>query len=310
MRLNLISFGHSQGGKQMAKPNDLSALVRPSSGLIAAVLLITALIGGKALADTPQTNRMNAAIAEVDAAIAKDAAFFVRIQAELLSYDRVLQMRMARGAIAGQETQRLLQQRAEDLVKGTVGGAAGVAEEREEAKLFFASIENAAAASPHWPNLQPPELYRAYVSVVLARARKAHEAALAAGRGAAQPLDDAYRALELTRGKDGDPTTTPFSDPYGRVYAALGVPEPPTTTPVTAPPSRLEVNIDRPGQNITVLELATHDVQGCESACEKNASCRAFSFEYSVAPGAKARCALKNGVPAPRRDPCCISEVK
>jgi hypothetical protein len=159
------------GRKANGEAKRLSALVRPSSELIAAVLLITALIGGKALADTPQTNRMNAAIGEVDAAIAKDAAFFVRIQAELLSYDRVLQMRMARGAIAGQETQRLLQQRAEDLVKGTVGGAAGVAEEREEAKLFFASIENAASRSvAAWSICGAPSTPRAKCSTCWSRA--------------------------------------------------------------------------------------------------------------------------------------------
>ena len=92
-------------------------------------------------------------IDELNSAAGQDAILLARIHAQLVSYDRVLQMRTARGALTSQQADSLLQRRLDDLAKAPSAPTAQTREEREEAKLFFDFIERTAASSAHWPSV-------------------------------------------------------------------------------------------------------------------------------------------------------------
>ena len=104
---------------------------------------------------------------------------------------------------------------------------------------------------------------------------------------------------------------TPFSDPDSRIFAALEHPDKPQIPPMVGPPpSSLEFNVNRPGSDLTSLELSVASPLECKAACERNAGCRAFTFVNPGVQGPNARCWLKNGVPLALPDPCCTSGVK
>ena len=72
----------------------------------------------------------------------------------------------------------------------------------------------------------------------------------------------------------------------------------------------IEYSIDRHGGDFRNFDTTT-DAAGasCQSACEAEHRCRAWTY---VRPGyisAAARCYLKSKIPRPRRKPCCISGV-
>ena len=72
----------------------------------------------------------------------------------------------------------------------------------------------------------------------------------------------------------------------------------------------IELNTDRPGSDITTLELDKPKALLCHDACQANNECTAWTY---VKPGiitAKAHCRLKNAVPDPKRSSCCISGRK
>jgi hypothetical protein len=269
--------------------------------LIFAALITTYLLGAAAA--------QKAEIQELDKAATQLANLLARVHRQLESFDRVLQMRVGRGVLSNQQAADLLAKRADDLAKGTVSATTQLAEEREEAKLFFDAIERAAATSPKWPTLQPPQYYRALVSVILDRVRKEHEAALSAGKNPAQPLDDAYRAVALTHGWERL-AETPFTNPHSRLFAALEASQPPVMPDAVAPAGRLEFGVDRPGQDLSMLELPSAKAADCAAACEKNANCRSFTAAYPESKSGKMRCWLKSGVPVQRSDFRFVSEVK
>jgi hypothetical protein len=265
------------------------------------LLLLAALVAG---AEIGRAGAQTPALDKLDAVVDQAVALLTRVRQQLIVYDRILQMRVARGALTPEQAAAQLRQRADDLAEGA-GTAAAQENEQQEGDLFFATIEKA-ANTPHWPALQSPAYYKALVGVILDRARADYARRLAAHQDPSQALDDAYRALALTRGQE-HLETTPFSDPDSRVFAAMDFPNPPAMPPVTAPPSRLEFRVNRPGQDIKILDVESGDPLECERACKENAECRAFTF--SLATSGKARCGLKNGVPAAHADPCCVSEV-
>ena len=256
---------------------------------------------GLAQAQTPEFEKLNKAVND-------SAALSVRVFSQLHSYDRVLQMRLARGALDGAQMMAMLRQRAEDLAKRSVTDATQRSEEQQEAKLFFDAIERA-TASARWPSQQKPEYYRAWAAVVLERVRPQHAAALANDGNAAQPLEDAYRVLLLTQGRE-EAGPTPFAIPSSRITTVMDMPNSSEIPPATVPPSRREFGMRRAGQDVAVLELATSDSAECQRACESNASCRAFSFKFPDDEGQKAVCSLKGSVAPPEADACCVSWVK
>jgi uncharacterized caspase-like protein len=72
----------------------------------------------------------------------------------------------------------------------------------------------------------------------------------------------------------------------------------------------LEVNQNRPGMDYKNFVLATPDPRLCQSACQSDGLCRAWTYVAPGNQGAGARCWLKKGVPPARESSCCISGVK
>ncbi len=71
-----------------------------------------------------------------------------------------------------------------------------------------------------------------------------------------------------------------------------------------------EFSIDRAGGDYRTFDLEP-DATGrsCQTACEAENKCRAWTYLRPGYVGASARCYLKNQIKPPRRRPCCISGV-
>lgn len=83
----------------------------------------------------------------------------------------------------------------------------------------------------------------------------------------------------------------------------------PDSRPTQAPPDGLEWGINRVGFDYTWFRVRP-DPALCRMACESDPSCVAFTY---VKPRVKARsalCQLKNAVPRPTHDDCCVSGIK
>lgn len=72
----------------------------------------------------------------------------------------------------------------------------------------------------------------------------------------------------------------------------------------------LEVDTNRPGMDFRSFDLSTADPKLCEQACARDNRCRSFTYVKPGVQGRNARCWLKSGVPASRRDTCCVSGLK
>lgn len=74
-----------------------------------------------------------------------------------------------------------------------------------------------------------------------------------------------------------------------------------------------EPNTDRPGSDYTNFTIPPFSggARACDTACDDDARCRAWSFVRTPGlPGAGGQCWLKDRVPAPTPDACCVSGVK
>lgn len=80
--------------------------------------------------------------------------------------------------------------------------------------------------------------------------------------------------------------------------------------PPPPPAPKMEVNTDRRGLDYTSFDLSAPDPALCLNRCEQDTACRAWTYVKPGVQGPKARCWLKNAVPAPLRDACCVSGVK
>jgi hypothetical protein len=67
---------------------------------------------------------------------------------------------------------------------------------------------------------------------------------------------------------------------------------------------------DRPGGDYLKFEIRSGDPAVCATRCERDARCLAWSFSYPRTENALATCWLKNKVPPPTEDDCCISGVR
>lgn len=83
-----------------------------------------------------------------------------------------------------------------------------------------------------------------------------------------------------------------------------------TTPAATAPPPVGQNGIDRPGQDYKNFDLSAPDPAACRKACEAEAQCRAWAYVKPGVQGPSARCWLKNAVPPPVKDACCVSGVR
>jgi len=84
-----------------------------------------------------------------------------------------------------------------------------------------------------------------------------------------------------------------------------------TTAPSPAyPASSLEWNVNRPGSDYNSFDLPTPSPDSCQSSCMNDPACVAFTYVNPGVQGPNARCWLKNAVPAPVPETCCVSGTK
>ena len=72
----------------------------------------------------------------------------------------------------------------------------------------------------------------------------------------------------------------------------------------------MESNTDRPGSDFRDFDLPLGLPELCQTICVTDSNCKAWTYVKPGYQGQRARCWLKNGVPNPSHDTCCISGVK
>ncbi|MES1206815.1 MAG: PAN domain-containing protein [Pseudomonadota bacterium] len=92
----------------------------------------------------------------------------------------------------------------------------------------------------------------------------------------------------------------------GQVGVAFEVP----SGPPPAPGPGFEMNVDRPGSDYRSFDLPAPQPEICQNQCYAEAPCVAFTYVNPGVQGPNARCWLKNSVPPPNPNGCCISGVK
>ena len=71
-----------------------------------------------------------------------------------------------------------------------------------------------------------------------------------------------------------------------------------------------EFDTDRPGQDYSNFNLPAANFRLCRRSCRDDTRCRAWTYvRPNTIQGPQPRCWLKNGVPAARRNNCCVSGV-
>lgn len=71
-----------------------------------------------------------------------------------------------------------------------------------------------------------------------------------------------------------------------------------------------EPGTDRPGSDYRNFRLAQDQPGLCARQCEQERRCEAYTYVKPGVQGAQARCWLKDAVPQPVSDDCCVSGVK
>jgi TolB-like protein len=72
---------------------------------------------------------------------------------------------------------------------------------------------------------------------------------------------------------------------------------------------QMEYGVDRFGLDYRGFELSAADPKICQSSCSVDPRCKAWTYEKLGIQGILARCWLKDKVPQPRANDCCISGV-
>jgi hypothetical protein len=70
-----------------------------------------------------------------------------------------------------------------------------------------------------------------------------------------------------------------------------------------------ELDTDRPGRDYKSFELDSN-FNICESVCNRESACIAWTWVKPGVQGQKARCWLKSSVPAASHNGCCVSGLK
>jgi PAN domain len=74
--------------------------------------------------------------------------------------------------------------------------------------------------------------------------------------------------------------------------------------------ARAQSGFDRRGGDYQTFQIRNGDPAVCAARCERDAHCRAWSFSYPRTAYALATCWLKNKLPPPVADKCCVSGVR
>src|SRR5262245_21783981 len=80
-----------------------------------------------------------------------------------------------------------------------------------------------------------------------------------------------------------------------------------TTPPPAYPASNLEWNVDRPGSDYRSFDLASPSPETCQATCMQEQACVAFTYVNPGVQGPNPRCWLKNAIPQPVPQNCCVS---
>ena len=73
---------------------------------------------------------------------------------------------------------------------------------------------------------------------------------------------------------------------------------------------RVSTSTDRPGSDYRNFWQSDARWESCQQACEADATCQSFTYVRPGFQGPRARCWLKNNIPAASRNDCCTSGVK
>lgn len=92
--------------------------------------------------------------------------------------------------------------------------------------------------------------------------------------------------------------------------AAIGMSLLGATAYASAPASGMEYGVNRAGGDYKHVELAAPSAGLCESECNLDPQCKAWTYVNPGVQGPKAVCWLKSIVPAATADNCCTSGVK
>lgn len=75
-------------------------------------------------------------------------------------------------------------------------------------------------------------------------------------------------------------------------------------------PASAQLGYDRRGGDYSTFTIRSKDPAACAARCERDSRCRAWSFSYPRTTHVQATCWLKNKVPPPVADKCCVSGVR
>jgi len=75
-------------------------------------------------------------------------------------------------------------------------------------------------------------------------------------------------------------------------------------------PAAAQSGYDRPGGDYANAPVANGDPAVCANRCERDKSCRSWSFSYPPASGGPALCSLKREVTPRVESSCCVSGVR
>jgi len=73
---------------------------------------------------------------------------------------------------------------------------------------------------------------------------------------------------------------------------------------------RFEPRTNRPGNDYDQVELDGNDPRQCQRLCDEASRCQAWTWVTPGIQGEQARCWLKDAVPSPKTDACCVSGTK
>lgn len=89
-----------------------------------------------------------------------------------------------------------------------------------------------------------------------------------------------------------------------------------TLSPAAQAQQSREANVDRPGRDIRNFEVPAptpgsfgNEVDACRMTCEREGTCKAWTLVRAGIQGARAKCWLKNAIPAAVPNNCCTSGV-
>lgn len=71
-----------------------------------------------------------------------------------------------------------------------------------------------------------------------------------------------------------------------------------------------QTGFDRPGGDYVSVQIRSGDPAACAAACDRDQNCRAWTFSYPATVGNAAVCWLKDAVPLPVANSCCVSGIR